>query len=43
MDIFMKIEFFVIFNVLEKIFDKEINFSHQSQTRNGLGKRSATF
>ena len=43
MDLFMKIEFFVIFNVLEKIFNKEKFFSNQSQTCNGLGKRFSYF
>ena len=43
MDIFMKIEFFVIFNVLEKKFYKEKIFTHQSQTCNGLGKRFSYF
>jgi hypothetical protein len=43
MNTFMKIEFFVIFDVLEKIFDKEKFFSHQSQTRNRLGKRFSYF
>ena len=43
MDLFMKIEFFVICNVLEKIFNKEKFFSNQSQTCNGLGKRFSYF